>query len=85
MASVHRSTIVAVNSVGLLNVEPWIDDPNVMAVRGLMLLNFVVQTYHADEVFTFPGQVWENPRPETVSKMCLTEIITRAASPRKLL
>ncbi|KAF9649723.1 beta-glucosidase [Thelephora ganbajun] len=32
VASVHKNTIIVVNSVGPLNVEPWIDNPNVTAV-----------------------------------------------------
>jgi len=39
IASVHKNTIVVVNSVGPLNVEPWIDHPNVTAVSSRMLLN----------------------------------------------
>ena len=39
VASVHKNTIVVVNSVGPLNVEPWIDHPNVTAVSSWTLLN----------------------------------------------
>ena len=39
VASVHENTIVVVNSVGPLNVEPWIDNPNVTAVSSRTLLN----------------------------------------------
>jgi len=39
VASVHKNTIVVVNSVGPINVEPWIDNPNVTAVSSRMLLD----------------------------------------------
>jgi hypothetical protein len=39
VASVHKNTIVIVNSVGPLNVESWIDNPNVTAVSSRTLLN----------------------------------------------
>lgn len=32
VASVHQNTIVVVNSVGQINLEQWIDNPNVTAV-----------------------------------------------------
>ena len=52
MASVHRNTTVAVNSIGMLNVEPWIDNPGVETVGCLMLLIFFVMHIHrAEEVF----------------------------------
>ena len=34
IASVNKNTIVVINSVGPLNVELWIDNPNVTAVSG---------------------------------------------------
>ena len=37
VASVHKNTIVVVNSVGPLNVELWIDHPNVTAVSSWTL------------------------------------------------
>ena len=39
VASVHKNTIVVVNSVGSLNVEPWIDHQNVTAVSSRMPLD----------------------------------------------
>jgi len=41
VASVHQNTIVVINSVGPLNVEPWIDNPNVTAVSGPRLPIFL--------------------------------------------
>ena len=32
VASVHQNTIVVVNSVGQINLEQWIENPNVTAV-----------------------------------------------------
>ena len=43
VASVHPNTIVVVNSVGPLNVEPWIDNPNVTAVSSPTLLIFLCE------------------------------------------
>ena len=37
VASVHQNTIVIVNSVGPLIVEPWIENPNVTAVSDQTL------------------------------------------------
>ena len=48
VASVHQNTIVVVNSVGPLNVESWIDNPNVTAVSGSRLLFPVVRIHRVE-------------------------------------
>jgi hypothetical protein len=42
VAAQNNNTIVVVHSVGQLIVEPWIDHPNVTAVRADVILAFVV-------------------------------------------
>ena len=41
VAAQNNNTIVIVNSVGPLIIEPWIDHPNVTAVRFLLLYLFI--------------------------------------------
>ena len=41
VAAQNNNTIVVVNSVGPLIIEPWIDHPNVTAVRFLLLYFFI--------------------------------------------
>jgi hypothetical protein len=49
VAAVNKNTVVVVNSVGPLILEPWIDNPNVTAVRNLVFFPFAIWLLRTDQ------------------------------------
>ena len=55
MAAQNNNTIVIVNSVGPLIIEPWIDHPNVTAVRNLVYLLICLHFFYNPRQVVWAG------------------------------
>ena len=65
VAAQNKNTVVVVHSVGPLILEPWIDHPNVTAVRTLIVVRYMSSELTIVRSF---GQVYQARKQEMPSQ-----------------